>query len=137
MADLTVTAADVLKGSNAQTKSVTAGASVSQGEPVYQDTDDNNERKPAAAGDTQIKANCEGIALNAAEDGQPLTILTSGDLDPGATLTVGETYVVSTTAGGIAPFGDLSSTNYVTVLGVADAAGNLAVDIQVSGIQKA
>jgi len=40
-------------------------------------------------------------------------------------MTVGEVYVVSATAGGIAPVGDLTTGNYVTVLGVATTTSNL------------
>jgi len=52
-------------------------------------------------------------------------------------LTVGETYVVSSTSGGIAPIGDLVATNYVSILGIATASDNLNLSINVSAIQRA
>ena len=50
-------------------------------------------------------------------------------LDVGATLTIGETYVVSSNAGAIAPIGDLTTGNCVTILGTAITAGKLPLNI--------
>jgi len=66
-----------------------------------------------------------------------VVLIRGGNMDLGATLTVGETYVVSSTSGGIAPIGDLVSSNYVSILGIATASDNLNLAINVSGIQKA
>jgi len=54
-----------------------------------------------------------------------LTVAQYGNLTISAVMTVGEVYVVSATAGGIAPVGDLVTGNYVTVLGVATTTSNL------------
>jgi hypothetical protein len=62
---------------------------------------------------------------------------TSGPIDLGATLTVGETYYVSDTAGAIMPSADVSSGEYVTALGVATAADTINLDINASGIARA
>lgn len=139
MADLTITAADVVKGSSSSTDAGTAGASITAGQAVYKDTGDSDKWKLADNDDTALKAGSGGlgIALHAASSGQPLTILLSGDLDVGATLTVGEVYVLSSTAGGICPVADLGTGDYVTILGVATAADNLRVSKNVSGIQHA
>jgi hypothetical protein len=45
----------------------------------------------------------------------------------GATLVVGEVYVVSATLGAIAPIGDLVSTNFVTPLGTAISTSVLVI----------
>jgi hypothetical protein len=50
--------------------------------------------------------------------------------------TVGQVYVASTNAGGIAPYADLGSGDYVTILGVATTATNLKLSINQSGIAK-
>lgn len=137
MADLTITAANVAKAAdNNNIASGTAGGTITAGMPVYQDSADSNHLKACRA-NAATTDEAVGIALHAASDGQPLTYLKSGDIDLGATLTVGETYVVSAAAaGGIAPIGDLASTNYVTILGVASAADNLKLSIQVSSTAK-
>jgi hypothetical protein len=63
-------------------------------------------------------------------------MLAGGDIDVGATLAVGETYIVSRTAGAIAPIGDLLSSDYSTILGTATATNKLAFRPIVSGVEK-
>ena len=136
MADISVTAANVIAASGSTTKQVTFGATVTAGQPVYKDTADSNEYKPTDA-DAEASALVEGIALCGGADGQPGVIITAGNLNAGATLVVGQTYVVSATAGGIAPISDLLSGDYVSVLGVASTASNLELSIFASGTAKA
>lgn len=135
MADLTVTAGSVVAGSNATIdKRYLAGATITAGQTVYLDTSTN----------TWLLADCDssattavlaGVALNGAASGQPLHVLTAGQLTAGATVTVGEIYVLSGTAGGIAPEGDLASGDYVSVLGVGISATVIDVKLHVSGVQ--
>lgn len=140
MAQLSVTAADVVPGDNAVTRQVTAGATITAGQVVYRDTSDN-EYKLADA-DVQASTVAAGIALNGASDGQPMTIQTEGDINPGGTVRVGEVYIVSPTAGGIGESGtsggtlDISSGDFVTILGVGTATNNIALKINVSGAAK-
>ena len=124
MAALTITPADVLKSANgAQITGVTAGASLTQGTPVYQDSQDQK-YKVATNNDTEAKAKVVGIAANAAEDGQPLAIITQdASLDIGATITEGVTYVLGNT-GDIQTIADNVSTEYVTILGVGTSTAN-------------
>ena len=86
-------------------------------------------------------AAAKGIALTpSSADGDVFVLAytqgSSGSVDLGATLTVGEAYVVSTNKGAIAPIGDLTTGDYVTVLGIASAADNLLLNINVSGVVK-
>jgi hypothetical protein len=53
-------------------------------------------------------------------------------LGAAAAPTVGIIYCVSATAGGIAPSADLTTGDYVTILGVGATTNRLAVDIFVS-----
>lgn len=136
MADISVTAANVAKGALATVREGTAGATITAGQPLYEDSTDGYALKPAQA-DTAVKAKCVGIALHGASDGQPVKYISAGPLNIGATLTVGQVYVVSAAAaGGVAPYGDLTTAGFVTVLGIATTASNLQVDIQVGGIAK-
>lgn len=135
MADLVQTAANVLAAASARgnIRYVTAGGTVTAGMPVYSDADDSNSYKPADA-DAQASADAVGIALNNASDGQPLAVLTEGEINVGATLVVGTIYVVSTGAGAICPAADLAAGDYVTVLGVAKTAAALELEINSSGV---
>jgi hypothetical protein len=136
MADLSQTAASVAPGSNAKIDHTkTAGATMTAGTPVYIDSADGKAKK-ADNNVSAALANVYGILLNGCSDGQPCAIQTEGDINLGATLTVGETYILSATAGAIAPMGDIS-TNYVTILGVARTAALLQLKINAAGIQHA
>jgi len=128
MADLSITAANVVAGATGRQDTGTAGESVTAGQVTYHDTADDNHLKKASNASATL-AKVKGIALNNAADGQPITVHTSGPLDLGATLTVGENYVVSDTAGGIAPISDLGSGDYVSILGVATAADEIEIQI--------
>ena len=135
MADLSITAANVEAASTAVEYQGTAGATITAGGSVYEDSTDSNKLKLADA-DALATAAAKGIALHGASDGQPLRIITEGDLNPGATVAIGEIYCVSDTAGGIKPVGDLVSTEYVTPLGIGTTTANIKVQIQVSGVAK-
>lgn len=137
MAAISQTAANVLKGTGARTVTVVAGGLVTAGMPVYKDTGDSNKYKAAranAAG-TSVVA---GIALCNAVNGQPLQIQTSGEINLGATLTVGETYCLSdAVAGQIVPIGDLGSADYPVHIGIARTTSLLPLNINVSTVAKA
>lgn len=137
MADLTITAANVLKGTNAQTAFGTAGATITAGQPLYADSTDSFKLKPAI-GTSAAASKCVGISLHAALDEQPVHYLVSGQYTVGATVVLGQTYVVSASAaGGIAPISDLSSTNYPSILGIAVTTAIIDVVIHNGQVAKA
>jgi len=130
MADLSITAANVAQGTGAILRQGTAGATITAGQPLYIDTGDSNKLKAADADSTALTSTVAGIALHAASDGQPIKYIESGALFvPGATLTQGEVYVLSGTAGGIAPIGDLGSGDYPVVLFCANDTANAVMKI--------
>lgn len=136
MANLTITAANVGHAdSGLQTRTVQAGEAITQGECVYLKSSDSKYwlADADASSDT---ATATGIALTPASADEYFTMATSGPIDLGATLTVGETYVVSATPGKIAPIGDLVTGDYPTHLGVAITAGKLQLNINASGVAK-
>jgi hypothetical protein len=137
MADLTQTAASVrVMAGNARVLISQAGEALTQGQPVYQATD--NKWYRCDANDGVIKARCEGITLtSAASNGFFVRALPGSDIDLGATLVIGETYVVSVNVGAIAPIGDLAAASFVTTLGVAITASTLRFNPNPSGIQRA
>lgn len=143
MADLSQTAANVAIGSStAPTRRVQYGESVTQGMPVYLKESDSKYYQ-CDANDTAAKAVAAGIALTpGATDGYGLIAIPSDSpgislVNLGATLAVGTVYAVSATKGAIAPVADISSTQYVTILGVATTASLLDLRIVVSNTAKA
>lgn len=133
MADISVTATSVLKGTNAKTGRGIAGATVTAGQPIYRDSSDNNELKPADANASDATATVIGIALHGSSDGQPLEYITEGNLTFNAVLTSGTVYVASATAGGIAPVADLTTGWRTTILGVGTSTTNMYLSIFPSG----
>ena len=134
MADLTVTAASALPGSNAAVVHGTAGETITAGKVVYQSS---TTKKWMLADNDSATAEAkvpQGIALNGAALNQPVSVQKSGDITIGATLTPGAAYYLSSTAGGICPVADVASGDNVVLLGLAKSATVLALDIQVSGV---
>lgn len=128
MADLSITAANVVAASTSTTKAGTAGATITAGQAVYKLAADGLIH-PADANDS-AKYKAVGIALNGASVNQPIDYVEkSNDLDIGATLTIGTVYVLSATAGGVAPAADLTTGDYAVILGVATAADSMRVNI--------
>lgn len=134
MADLTITAASVLLTSGTKATG-TAGESITAGQAVYLKASDSKLWKAQADG-TAAEAIAVGIALHAAGAGQPLSYA-----EPGAVINIGATtskatvYVVSATAGGVAPIADLTSTQYLSHLGYATATdGSFVVKITNTGV---
>jgi hypothetical protein len=135
VADVSVTAASVVKTASTAIRAGIAGATITAGQPIYLDSTASNKAKPADA-DALATAAVVGIALNSASDGQPIDYATAGNVTYNSAFTVGQVYVASTNAGGIAPYADLGSGDYVTILGVATTATNLKLSINQSGIAK-
>ncbi len=133
MADLTVTAANVVKGSNATIEQGTSGASVTAGQVVYKDANGKYQLADSNSG-TAIARSPRGIALHAAAANQPLAIHRSGEITIGATMTAGVAYYLSDTPGGICPVADVGSGEYSVILGIAKSTTILDVKIQESGV---
>ncbi|MCK6578105.1 MAG: hypothetical protein L6Q98_08390 [Anaerolineae bacterium] len=135
MSDVSITAANVLAGSNAKKATGTAGATITAGQVVYADGSDSGKFKLADANASAATANPVGVALHGAASGQPLTIvIEDDDFTPGGTLSLSAAaddgvYVLSGTAGGIAPVGDLASGWYPVILGVAKSASKMNLKI--------
>ncbi|MCP3729257.1 hypothetical protein M9978_02350 [Sphingomonas sp. MG17] len=134
MADITITAANVIAGVGALTFHGTAGATVTAGQVGYRDrTDDRCKLADNNSGTAAVRK-AKGIFLNGAASGQPVLLLTEGPITIGATLTPGTTYYLSDTPGGICPFADLASGEYATIIGIARSASVLDVKIHESGV---
>jgi len=137
MTDVSITAANVQKEAGTGFSEGVAGASVTAGQVLYEDATDSHKLKLADANASQATSRAVGIALHAAAAGQPLKYLREGPITIGATLVVGQVYIVSATPGGIAPVSDLATGWFTGILGIAIDADTLYVDITTPGIAKA
>lgn len=139
MADLVVTAASVQPTTTSQITRGTAGATVTAGQSVYFDSTTSTWKLGLANGTAAQSGNGgAGVSLHGASSGQPLSVVTGGDYNPGATAVIGTAYYVSKNApGGICPEADLVSTNFPTFLGIATTAGNIKLQPLAGGVAKA
>lgn len=120
-ADLSITASSFLPSANAKYANGIAGAAISAGALVYQSTADGRyyaADSNASLATTKV-AGIAGHATTAA--GQPIAIVYEDpNLTVGATLSmVAPVYVLSATAGGIAPSADIAAGWYPVIIGVA------------------
>jgi len=134
MADLVITAASVLAGSNMMRDSGTAGETITAGQAVYRSSTTNKWMLADSDSATAEAKKATGIALNGAALNQPLTVLKSGDITIGAALTAGTAYYLSNTPGGICPVADVGAGEDVCLLGLAKSTTVLAVAIQSPGV---
>lgn len=130
MADLSITAANVAVIDTASLKNlkiVQVGEAVTQGQVArYLSTDGKYYLADNDATDEYTSA---GIFVGKASTDEYTQLLTEGNIDIGASLTVGMRYFLSSTPGGIMPSTDLANPDYVSYLGTATATDNLALQI--------
>lgn len=133
MADLTITAANVVPGADAMIERGTSGATITAGQIVARNTDNDYVLADANHATVALRTP-RGIALHGASAGQPLAIARSGDVTLGAVLTAGTDYWLSDVPGGIAPRADVATGERAVLLGVAESTTVLRLDIQDSGV---
>jgi hypothetical protein len=133
MADISITAANVVPGSDAVRESGTAGATITAGQLVYLDTSDMKFKLADSNGAAALRVP-NGIALNGASNGQPLSVQKGGDITIGGTLTAGIPYFLSDTPGGLCPLPDIGAGEFSCIIGIAKSTSVLAVNIQPSGV---
>lgn len=137
MADLTITASSVVNV-NGVPKHGIAGTTITAGQLVYKDAADSNKLKlvdtDAVGGTAAVGV---GVALNGGATGQTITYQTTGDITIGATVAVGEVYVASGTAGGIAPVADLAAGDYTFVVGIGITTARIRLILEGGTVAKA
>jgi hypothetical protein len=118
MADLSITAANVKPNSVLVAISpVTLGETITAGQPLYKSTTDGKYYRADA--DVASTARVDGICILGGTADTVGIIQRAGELQIGATVTKGETYVVSTNVGQICPRSDLAAGDFISILGVA------------------
>lgn len=134
MADLTITAANVVPGSDATLyKDGVAGETITAGMSVYIKATDGKVYKAKCSG-LITEAAAKGIALNGGTAGQPIVVQTNGTLNIGATVAAGVWYFVSPNYGGICPAGDVVSTEYSTTLCYGISTTQVKMQVFATGI---
>lgn len=135
MTDVSITAANCkATGTATVSHGNVAGATITAGQTVYKDATTGKYKLSDCDSATAADKDCDGIALNGASDGQPLSVVSKGTVTVGGTLVAGTVYVASATAGGIAPLADLTTGDDEIVLGVATSTTVLDLDINVTGV---
>lgn len=134
MADLVITAANVVAGSGASIKHGTAGAAITAGQQLYLDAATDTWKLADSNSATVAARTPSATALHAAAAGQPVTVLTGGPVTIGATLTPGVGYYLSDTPGGICPVADVGAGEVSTLIGFATSTTVLNVKYQSSGV---
>ena|SRR6056297_2180793 len=133
MADITITAANVLSSGTAFIQG-TAGATITAGQVLYKDTADSKYKLADADGASALIQTAAGIACNGASDGQPVNFVKlDADFTIGATVSEGVAYYLSETPGGICPRGDVSTGSAVVYIGMGLASNKLKLDIDNTG----
>lgn len=133
MADLSITATNVEESNSPVILTGRAAEAITAGQALYRLADSTYGLADADNASALIHK-AVGIALNPAAAGQRISLQTAGRINIGATVTVGEIYVLSGTAGGIAPEADLAAGDEVVILGVGYDADEILLNIWPTGI---
>lgn len=134
MADLTITAANVVAGANVTKAQGIAGETIAQGKQVYlNSTSKKWMLADSNAASAEARA-AKGTALNAASLNQPLTVQKDGQITIGAVLTPNLEYFLSDTPGGICPYADVGAGEYACRVGIALSASVLDLDYKYTGV---
>jgi hypothetical protein len=136
MASITVTATSVLPGSGTIVTG-TAGAAITAGQLLYIDTSASNVLKLCDSDNASTIVNTiAGVSLNGAASGQKVSYQQSGTYTPGATIIPGEVYISATTAGAIAPVGDLATGDKTSIFGLGASTSTININIFNGGVAK-
>lgn len=137
MADLSITAANVVAGNTATIARGLAGVTVTAGQVVYLDPTTGKYALADTDSATAAVRSAHGIALHGASANQPLSVCTEGPVTIGATIEAGTAYYLSGTAGGICPVADVAAGDYPLIIGQGASTTVLNVGVVYAGVVKA
>lgn len=132
MADVSITAANVLQGSGAVTENGISADTITAGQAVYKAS--GAWLRADADSATAAARDARGIALNGASAGQPIAVQLSGEITAGGTLTPGLPYFLSNTPGGICLVADVGVGEYYDLIGIAKSASVLKLVFAYSAV---
>jgi len=129
MADLSITTTQIIPTSDrTKISHGKCGEAITAGQSIYLKASDGKYWK--ADCDAAASAQCRGIAIaSTLAANQEVTLQTGGTITigAGASITAGVVYVVSGTAGGIAPEGDMTTDDYMCILGVGNGSDGIVM----------
>ena len=134
--DLTIVTANSGAGSSLTgfaSKRVQVGETFTGVQPAYYDTASKKYKLCIATDSSKYKAS--GIIMGAGVDGDFLELVTAGLIKPGATLSKGRRYVVSSASGMIMLDTSIASGDYVMDLGIAHSTSELLIRLYDHEIQ--
>jgi len=135
MADLSITAADVVPGTSAVIdKAYVYGETVTAGMPVYLSGTGSTAKWMMALNDSVAHCAARGVAINSGSLNQPAAVQTSGYLTINSAATAGASYWVSNTAGKLAPETDISNAEYSTLVAIGVSATSMLLAIHPTGV---
>jgi hypothetical protein len=137
MANISITAASVQISATAKTDSGILGETGTAGQPVYKNDGVGMDGRLylGDANGSPVTANIVGILVHGGAAGQPAVyVYDDPDFTPGGTLSLSVAadsgvYVLSGTAGAIAPMDDLAAGMYPVILGVAKSTTKMVLKI--------
>jgi hypothetical protein len=141
MAEVSITASavqPVTTGDDQTVSSIwTAGATIAAGQWLYKDTANSNVMKLAQGDGTSLEGTVFGMALNSASSGQPVNVATGGRVTVGSVVTAGIFYFLSSTAGNMELFSDVTAGENTSQVAYATAATIVMIYIKNTDIDKA
>jgi hypothetical protein len=130
--DLAVTAANVVAGSDAVTKTGTAGEALTAGQAVYQKAADLKWYKADCNSATAAVRVAQGIVLTGSGSGQSVVVQTGGTITIGATVAAGTVYFLSGTPGGVRPAADNTTGDYPQVIGMGQSTTTVKLNFKLA-----
>ncbi|MBP8267547.1 MAG: hypothetical protein KAX47_13425 [Zoogloea sp.] len=134
MTDLSVTAANVVPGTDARQEVGVAGETITAGQALYKSSTTGKWMKADSNSATAEARAATAIALTGSSLNQPIVVQTSGTITIGATMTAGIQYYLSDTAGGICPVADIGSGEYVDLVGLSTSTTVMTLNFKYSGV---
>lgn len=134
MTDLSVTAANVVPGTDARQEVGVAGETITAGQALYKSSTTGKWMKADSNSATAEAQAATAIALTGSSLNQPIVVQTSGTITIGATMTAGIQYYLSDTAGGICPVADIGSGEYVDLVGLSTSTTVMTLNFKYSGV---
>lgn len=132
MADLSITAANVRAPSGV---GVTVKLATVNMEPMTAVYAVNATHVDLANSTNSTVAQCAGVTVTRSYAGQPVGFVGSGTIVAGATINVGQVYVLSPNAGLVCNEADLVTNNYLTVIGYGNNSSTIQLEIKPTGLQ--
>lgn len=134
MADITVSSSLVQPSATAPYETGVLADEFTAGQAGYLDGSVDRWKKATAI--AQASAAARGVITHNGSTGQIGRFQTAETLNFGGGVTQGVVYAVSTNAGGIAPITDVTTGNWITIVGVGSSTNAILLNFFRAGIQK-